>query len=76
MDENFFVIYVSLTSELPRQRNDVITIFTCLCISRHQDFFFQKWLEGVCTSSLSCLDYGKVLTNSKGSFWKYFEKKF
>ena len=38
--------------------------------------FFSEMLEGVCTSSLSCLDYGKVLTNSKGSFWKYFEKKF
>ena len=60
MDEHFFVIYVSLTSELPRQRNDAITLFTCLCISRYQDFFFQKWLEGVFTSSLSCLDYGKV----------------
>ena len=28
---------VSLTSELLWQRNDAITFFTCLCISRHRE---------------------------------------
>ena len=42
------MIYVLLTSELPWQRNDAITFFTCLCISR-------KSLKGAYTS-LSSLD--------------------
>lgn len=41
----------------------VITFFTCLCISRYQEYFFsQKWLKKAC-ASLSCLDYSKVWTN-------------
>ena len=54
------MIYVLMTSELPWQRNDTITFFTCLCISRYQVFFFfQKSFKGARTSP-SYLDYGKV----------------
>ena len=49
------MIHVSLTSELPWLRNDAIKVFTCLCISRHQELF-RKSLKGTCTS-LRCLDY-------------------
>ena len=68
----FVVIHVSLTSALPWQHNDSITFLTCLCTSQYQEFFFQKLLNGACTS-LSCLDYGKVRTNSKRAFLNYFE---
>ena len=53
------MIYVLLTSESAWQRNDEITFLTCLCISRNQDLFFWKSLEGA-RASLHCLDYGKV----------------
>ena len=35
------MIHVLLTSELPWKRDDA-TLFTCLCISRYQKFFFFK----------------------------------
>ena len=38
------MIYVLMTSELPWQRKDTITFFTCLCISRYQVFFFSEWI--------------------------------
>ena len=64
----FVVIHVSLTLELPWQRNDAITFFTCLCISRYRDFFFcQKSLKVACTS-LHFLDYDKVWTISVRAF--------
>ena len=34
------------TLELPWQCNDLITFFTCLCVSRHYRVFFQKSLKG------------------------------
>ena len=33
------MIHVSLTSELPWQRNDAIKFFTCLGIFRYSNFF-------------------------------------
>ena len=67
------MIHVLLTSELPWKRDDA-TLFTCLCISRYQEFtFFQKSLKGACTS-FSCLDYDKVWANSMRAFSKYFNK--
>ena len=32
------MIHVLLTSELPWKHNDAITFFTCLCISRYEEF--------------------------------------
>ena len=43
------MIRILLTSELPWKRNDAITFYTCLCISRYQDLF-RKSLEGDFTS--------------------------
>ena len=72
-DENFFVIYVSLTSELPWQRNDAITLFTCLCISRYQDFFFGNGLrEFVPPSSVASImaKFEQILRDRFGNILK------
>ena len=56
------MIWVSLQSESPWQRNDAITFFICLCFSLYQ-VFFNKSLKDVCTCH-KCFYYGKVWTIS------------
>ena len=52
------MIYVLMTSELPWQRNDTITIFYLpLYFSVPGVSFFQKSIKGACTAP-SYLDYG------------------
>ena len=41
------------------QRNDAITFFIFICISRYLEFFLKKPLKEACTS-LSWVDYGKI----------------
>ena len=67
------LLWSSLTSELPWQRNDVFLLALFAFVFLGTRSFFQKSLNGACTL-LSWLDYGKVWTNSMTEFWKYFEK--
>ena len=39
------MIWVSLQSESPRQRNDAITFFIYLCVSLYQEFFLRNRLR-------------------------------
>ena len=39
------MIWVSLQSESPWQRNDAITFFIYLCVSLYQDFFLKNHLR-------------------------------
>ena len=64
-----------MLSELPWQRNDVITFLTCFVFLGTMRFFFHKSLKGACTS-LGFLVYGNIWTIFSERFENILKKSF
>ena len=71
----FTTMYVLMTSELPWQRNDAMTFFTCFVFLGTMRFFFHKSFKGACTS-LGCLVYGNIRTIFSDRFGNILKKSF